>query len=190
MIRDADFSSANLERANLTGLRLRDACLVDARFPRGTLRTCDFELVELPNADFHNATLDGTLLTGSRMPRANLTGASLREAALADIQWEGAILRDANLRGCTFHMGSTRSGLVGSPIASEGSRTGFYTDEFDQQTFRPPEEIRKANLCGADLRGANIEGVNFYLVDLRGAIYTKDQREHLLRCRAILEDPA
>jgi uncharacterized protein YjbI with pentapeptide repeats len=83
-------------------------------------------------------------------------------------------------------MGSSRSGLVGSPIACEGSRTGFYTDDFNDQDFKSAEEIRKANLCGADLRGAKIDGVDFYLVDLRGAKYTADQADHFARCGAIL----
>ena len=83
---------------------------------------------------------------------------------MADIDWEGADLRGANLRNCTFHLGSSRSGLVNSPIACEGSRTGFYGDEFDEQTYRSPEEIRKANLCGADLREADVGGTDFYLV--------------------------
>ena len=90
--------------------------------------------------------------------------------------------------GASFHLGSSRSGLVGSPIACEGSRTGFYTDDYDDQDIKPAEEIRKANLRGADLRGANIEGVDFYLVDLRDAKYTRDQAEHFRHCRAILED--
>ena len=84
-------------------------------------------------------------------------------------------------------MGTTRSGLVGSPIACEGSRTGFYTDDYDEQDFKSPEEIRKANLRGADLRGATIDGVDFYLVDLRGAQFDADQAAHLRRCGAILE---
>ena len=84
-------------------------------------------------------------------------------------------------------MGSSRSGLLFTPIASEGTRTGFYTDDADEQTFKAPEEIRKANLCGADLRGARIDGVDFYLVDLRGALYDREQELHFRRCRAILK---
>jgi uncharacterized protein YjbI with pentapeptide repeats len=45
----------------------------------------------------------------------------------------------------------------------------------------------KANLCGADLRGALIDGVDFYLVDLRGARFDPEQELHFRRCRAILE---
>ncbi len=121
------------------------------------------------------------------MPDASFRGANLANTGLAEIDWERADLRDADLRGSTFHLGSSRSGLVGSPIASEGSRTGFYTDEFNEQDFKAPEEIRKANLRGADLRGAEIEGLDFYLVDLRNARYTPDQEAILRATGAILE---
>jgi uncharacterized protein YjbI with pentapeptide repeats len=140
----------------------------------------------LPEAEFIQADLRKALLTGSIMPRANFHRASLRGAGLADIQWEQVDLRDTDLRECSFFLGSTRSGLVGSPLACEGSRTGFYTDDFDDQTFKTPEQIRKANLRGADLRGAKIEGVDFYLVDLRNAKYDRRQFKHLRRCGAIL----
>ena len=91
------------------------------------------------------------------------------------------------MREAAFHLGSSRSGLVGSPIACEGSRTGFYTDDWSEQDFKSPEEIRKANLCGADLRGARIDNVDFYLVDLRGALLDPEQVVHIRRCGAILE---
>lgn len=91
------------------------------------------------------------------------------------------------MRGATFHMGSSRCGLVESFIPMEGSRTGFYTDEYLEQDFKAPEEIRKANLRGADLRGAHIEGVDFYLVDLRDAKYDSNQAKHLRQTGAILE---
>jgi len=190
MIDGADFSSADLSWSCLNGLSLRSARLAGAVFAHAFLQACDLEDIDLPGADFTQAHLEGALLTGSRMPRASFAGASLGGARLADIQWEGVDLRHADMRQCTFHLGSSRSGLVGSPIACEGSRTGFYGDEFDQQTYRAPEEIRKANLCGADLRDANIEGTDFYLVDLRYAKYGDAQLEHFRRCGAILFDRA
>ena len=53
----------------------------------------------------------------------------------------------------------------------EGSRTGFYTDDYEEQYYRPPEEVRKANLRGADLRGAKVSDADFYLVDLRTSAF-------------------
>jgi uncharacterized protein YjbI with pentapeptide repeats len=143
--------------------------------------------MDLSGSDFSRADLGLALLTGSTMRDARFRGANLRGAGLADIEWEGADLRDADLRHASFHLGSTRCGLVDSPYPSHGTRTGFYTDDYNEQDFKAPEEIRKANLCGADLRGANITDVDFYLVDLRDAKYDDEQREHLQHCGAILK---
>jgi uncharacterized protein YjbI with pentapeptide repeats len=187
-IEGADFTGANLEEARLTGLKLNGAHFEGARFGGADLRECDLEEIVLTAPDFHDADLRNALLTGSRLQEANFVGADLRGAGLAEIDWPGANLHDADLRRASFHLGSSRSGLVDSPIACEGSRTGFYTDDYDDQDIKSPEEIRKANLRGADLTGANIEAVDFYLVDLRDAKYTRDQASHFYRCRAILED--
>ena len=143
--------------------------------------------MRLPGAVFAGADLRKALLTGSHMRGADFRGARLQSAGLAEVEWEGADLRGADLREAAFHLGSSRSGLVGSSIASEGSRTGFYTDDWSEQDFKSPEEIRKANLCGADLRGARIDDVDFYLVDLRGALLDPEQVSHIRRCGAILE---
>jgi uncharacterized protein YjbI with pentapeptide repeats len=185
-LKGADFTDANLTEAYLACLCLRDATWTGARFARANLACCDLEFLSLPDADFEGAWLRGALLTGTSMPGARFNGADLTETGLADIDWEGADLCGADLRNCTFHLGSSRSGLVGSPIACEGSRTGFYTDDFDEQTYKAPEEIRKANLCGADLRGAKLDGVDFYLVDLRGARYDAHQEAILRQSGAIL----
>ena len=187
-IEDANFTNAFLHEACLSGLALNLARFDGARFGVADLSMCNLEGMKLTDADFHDAKLRGALLTGSRMPGAKFLGADLRDSGLAEVDWPGACLRNADLRGATFHLGSSRNGLVGSPIASEGSRTGFYTDDYYDQVVKPAEEIRKANLRGADLRGANIVGVDFYLVDLREALYTPGQAEHLHRCRAILDE--
>jgi uncharacterized protein YjbI with pentapeptide repeats/energy-coupling factor transporter ATP-binding protein EcfA2 len=187
-IEDADFTSANLEKAILKGLKLSLALFSGARFGGADMRDCNLENLVLTTPDFHSADLRGALLTGSRMQQANFLGANLGNAGLAEIDWPDADLRNSDLRGASFHLGSSRSGLVGSPIACEGSRTGFYTDDYDDHEIKPADEIRKANLRGADLRGAEVEGVDFYLVDLREAQYTQVQGEHFRHCRAILDD--
>jgi uncharacterized protein YjbI with pentapeptide repeats len=185
-IAGTDFTGANLTDAIFTHADLRNVCFDHARLFRANLMDCNLEYLTIGHADFEEADLGHALLTGSTMREGKLRGANLSYSGLADIEWEGADLRDADLRNSSFHLGSTRSGLVGSTIPCEGSRTGFYTDEYNEQDYKPPEEIRKANLCGADLRGAKVEGVDFYLVDLRGAKYSADQAEHFRRCGAIL----
>jgi uncharacterized protein YjbI with pentapeptide repeats len=186
----ADFTGANLSRAVLPGRMLSRARFENARFTGANLSRCNLEGMELPDAFFAEADLSHALLTSSCMPGADFRNADLHAAGLAEVDWERADLRNADLREAAFHLGSSRSGLVGSTVPCEGSRTGFYTDEYNEQDFKSPEEIRKASLRGADLRGALIDGVDFYLVDLRGARLDPDQVLHLRRCGAILESRA
>jgi uncharacterized protein YjbI with pentapeptide repeats len=187
-IEGADFSGANFDAADLDDLPLCKASLTDASFYGASLRRCDLELIDPGSSmDFRAACLMGAHLTGAQLPNARFANADLRATGLADINLEGADLQNVRLCGATFHMGSSRSGLVDSPIASEGTRTGFYTDEYEEKHYRDPEEVRKANLCGADLLGAKVENADFYLVDLRGARFSQDQRDHFERCGAILD---
>lgn len=186
-IEGADFTGADLSFADLRKLDLRAAEFAGANFYGARLEKADLQGMRLPGVQFPGAMLTGADLTASEMPYANFSGADLRLAGLAEVEWENASLRDADLRGATFHMGSSRSGLCANPPASEGTRTGFYTDDYEEQGFKSPEEIRKANLCGADLRGAKLDDVDFYLVDLRGALYTPDQELIFRRSGAILE---
>ncbi len=185
---DADFTDADLRRAWFMEKDLREVDFKGANLEQAVLCGCRLEGVDWPMARLHGALLNGALLTGSRMHGGDLREAELSNTGLAEIDWEGADLRGANLAGAAFHMGSSRSGLVFSGVPCEGSRTGFYTDEFHDQSYRDPEEIRVANLRGADLRGANIDGLDFYLVDLRNALYDPRHEEHLRRCGAILHD--
>lgn len=185
-VEETDFSGAVMLGTKLPGLKLSQCTFGSTDLGRANLSGCDLEGVVADEMSFDEADLSGALLTGSVFPAARFRSATLRGCGLAEVEWEGADLRDADLRDSTFHMGSTRSGLVGSSIPCEGSRTGFYTDEFFETDFKSPEEIRKANLCGADLRGANVDGVDFYLVDLRDARYTPEQAKWFRQCRAIL----
>ncbi|MGZ0174642.1 MAG: pentapeptide repeat-containing protein, partial [Planctomycetales bacterium] len=184
----ADFRDAVLDTADFDDVALGRANLHGASFYGSSLQRCNLEFIEPGlGADFRAARLMEAHLTGAQLPNARMANADLRSTGLADINLEGADLRGALLDNGTFHMGSSRSGLVDSPLASEGTRTGFYTDEYEEQHYRDPEEVRKANLRGADLRGASVQNTEFYLVDLRGALYSPDQRRHFERCGAILD---
>jgi uncharacterized protein YjbI with pentapeptide repeats len=182
----ADFAGANLMHASLKHVQMSEARWDRVSFRKCDIYRCNLEGLEIIGADFTKADLMESLLTGSRMIGAKFYKAILVRTGLAEIEWENADLRGADMTNAAFHLGSSRSGLVGSTIPCEGSRTGFYTDEFNEQDFKSPEEIRKACLRGADLRGAVIERVDFYLVDLRGAKYSAKQGEHFTRCGAIL----
>ena len=182
----ADLTSANCERASFDGIVFGETILEATNFRRVTMWECDLEYVRLESPDFRQAHLHGVLLTGSVMTSANFRKADLSGSGLAEVSWECADLQGADFTNCSFHLGSSRSGLVGSIYPCEGSRTGFYTDDYDEQHFKAPEEIRKANLRGADLRGAVLGSTDFYLVDLRDAMYDRRQENHLRQCGAIL----
>lgn len=188
LVEEADFRGVIFDAACLDYVALGNANVLGASFNRASLQQCNLEFIEPGSgADFRSACLFGSHLTGAQLPNARMEAADLRATGLAEINLEGADLRKVLFDGATFHMGSSRSGLVGSSLASEGTRTGFYTDEYEEQHYRDPEEVRKANLCGADLREAKVSTVDFYLVDLRGAIYDEDQHAHFVRCGAILD---
>jgi uncharacterized protein YjbI with pentapeptide repeats len=182
----ADFTSANLTATRFSESPICQTTLTGARLVKAFFTGCSFEAMDLDRLDFTRATLFGSLFTGASMRNAILLKADLRQTGLANVDLHGADLRKADLRGASFHLGSSRSGLVASLTPCEGSKTGFYTDERDEHHFRAPEEIRKANLCKANLRGAKIKGVDFYLVDVRGARYTRRQGKYLARSGAIM----
>jgi uncharacterized protein YjbI with pentapeptide repeats len=185
-LHDVDLREVNFARADLGRIDLRRAQLDGASFHRANLSRANLEGIEITAPCFREATLCNAFLTGSSLRHGDFRRADLRGAGLAEIDWEGADLRGADFTHASFHMGSSRSGLVGSTIACEGSKTGFYTDEYDEQDFKAPEEIRKANLRGANLIGAIVQGTDWYLVDLRNAKYSKEQAKHFAACGAIL----
>jgi uncharacterized protein YjbI with pentapeptide repeats len=214
--RAADFTRADLSNAiarhcEWDSVVLEGADLSGADFAGTTFRNVDLHAAKIDDCDFRGIRVIGQLnlegvsankvaFAGGKMSRSVWTGSTLTHcdfsradlsgAKLAEINWDNCDLREVDFRGATFHMGSTRSGLVGSPYPSHGTRTGFYTDEYDEQYFKSPETIRKASLVGSDLRGAHIKGVDFYLVDLRGAKIDENSRDYLISSGAILDDRA
>ena len=206
-LRETNFASAVLNRVqicecNLTGSDFTDAQLGSSSFQRLDLRGtvwCRTNLnkanlekavldsLSMEHCNFYEANLFEASLSGSRMRESSLLRANLANTKLGEVDWENCDLREANLSGATFHYGSTRAGIVGSPYPSHGTRTGFYTDDREELHFKQPEFVRKASLLGCDLRGARFDGVDFYLVDLRRTIMDPLQRATLGSAGAILD---
>jgi hypothetical protein len=77
--------------------------------------------------------------------------------------------------------------FVMSPYPSHGTRTGFYTDDLEELSFKSPEEVRRGAMIRSDLRGAKLMGVDFYLIDLRETQLTPDQRRQVVATGGIVE---
>ena len=185
---DVDLVGADFSRSAFQSVSLSRVAIDGCRFCRARFSKVSFEDIEAGKVDFSKAALGASTWSGSKLTECSFYDAGLSGGRMAEIRWEFCDLREADLRGCTFHMGSTRSGIVNSPYPSHGTRTGFYTDDYNDQHFQAPELIRKACLYGCDLRGANIHGVDFYLVDLRAGKFDDSQREQLISTGAILDD--
>lgn len=192
-LQDAQFEESDFSTANLSGADLRDCDLRTCMLRGAKLESAHLQGAQLTELDLRDVSAAGAVLTGAVLHGANLRGADLsqarlRNARLANLDAEGADFSGADFSGAIFRLGTTRSGLVLNAPPMEGTRTGFYSDEFFDNPHRAPEEVRTANLQRVKLWGAKVEETDFYLVDLRGAIYDEQQAAHFRRCGAILRD--
>lgn len=186
VLTDADCTSTGFCRASIWKVDFRTATLDRASFRDAVIQSSNLEGIRADELNAFGARFECCDFTSSDLRRPDFRGTRFEGCGLAEVSWVGADLREAIFDNCTFHAGSSRSGLVGTPLASEGTRTGFYTDEATEQGFKSPDEIRKADLRGADLRGARLNDLDLYLVDLRGAKLDPATYDWARRCGAIL----
>ncbi|KAJ7976428.1 FH protein interacting protein FIP2 [Quillaja saponaria] len=109
ILRECEFTGANLRGALLAGsclqsANLQDACLIDCSFCGADLRSAHLQNADLTGANLEGAILEGANLKGAKLSNANLKGANLQRAYLRhvnlrDTQLEGAKLDGANLLG-------------------------------------------------------------------------------------------
>jgi uncharacterized protein YjbI with pentapeptide repeats len=138
-------------------------------FKHAKMKQARLDRVRLEQSDLSHAILVSASMTDAVVRHCNLSNADLSGAYMSGIDLCGSNLREANLSGVQFHFGTSRSGLVDSDLASEGTRTGFYSSDYDAHVYQAAEELRVANLRYCDLRGCQFEDTNFWRVDLRNA---------------------
>ena len=136
----------SLSRANLSGLDLSGANLVNGNFYKANLSGANLSNASLARADLHGADLSNANLSGinaknadlgsANLTGANLTGADLSNADLSISNLSGADLEKALLVGTDLRAANlTQANLSGS--SWEGSQCGvsvssgqFCTSEF------------------------------------------------------------
>jgi uncharacterized protein YjbI with pentapeptide repeats len=88
----ADFSDADLRRANLRGTGV-----AGARFDRADLSGADLSDCDASGASFDRAVLQGAMMIRTQLGRASLKGANLLDALLSKARLAGADFTGANL---------------------------------------------------------------------------------------------
>ncbi|CAN7006248.1 FH protein interacting protein FIP2 [Brassica rapa] len=107
ILRECEFTSANLRGALLAGTslqsaNLQDACLVDCSFCGADLRSAHLQNADLTNANLEGANLEGANLKGAKLSNANFKGANLQRAYLRHVNLREAHLEGANLGGANM----------------------------------------------------------------------------------------
>lgn len=107
ILRECEFTGANLRGAllagaNLQSANLQDACLIDCSFCGADLRSAHLQTADLTNANLEGANLEGANLKGAKLTNANLKGANLQRAYLRQVNLRDALLEGAKLDGANL----------------------------------------------------------------------------------------
>jgi len=183
-LREANFTGAEFDHANLSKALLERACFQganlfqstlddaqcqEADFTRATLSEVYLKRADLTDARFVHANLTGDIyLEGAR-----LTGAVFDEANLVDLPFPDGEWPRMSFRGALHGHGRYRPGKglnlpPGYTYESQGMRLvgpGAALSGLDLRGFR----FSGLDLSGADFSGADLRGASFSNVVLKGA---------------------
>jgi len=140
-----NLTGANLEKADLEGIRLHGKLMRSADLAHANLRNAQLVDADLRGANLSGAQLQGADLRRAHLEGAYLDGAQLQEANLEDVDARGAWLPGAHLENANLEL----AGLVFSCLAGA--------------------QLDSARLAGADLAGAVLTNA-----DVRGAQFEND----------------
>jgi len=129
---DADFTGADMERANLRG-----TLLIGARFDHANLAGADLSECDASGATFERANLKGALLIRTKLVEGQLAGANLM-----DVLASKAIIAGASFAGANLYRADL-SRVVGD------ARTSFADAEVAQVRVLPKAAPPKANAKGS-----------------------------------------
>ncbi len=141
---------ADLSNANLCGVNLCGACLINANLCGACLSGADLSKANLRDANLYDADLRDANLYG-----ADLSGTNLRQANLKFAYLDGVNLKDANLYGADlFAADLSKAVLTGA-------------------------NLKQANLSDSVLIGANLTGSYMDTANLSWAVLDKGEQYRL-----------
>ncbi len=176
-LRNANFSGANLNAANLIWAKLRDinlsgANLWDAKLDRANLTGANLSWANLDEARLIGANLAGANLCGANLHWAKLESAVLRGTELADSDLSGATL-DATIFGdvdlskineleTVNHQGPS---TIGADTLAKSK--GRISEKFLRGCGMSDFEIEQVKLANPDLTNKEITDIGYKIIELR-----------------------
>ncbi len=159
----ADFTSANLQRVDLSGNSvLHGAVFLTASLQGADLTTAELAMANFVSANLHGAILSFARLEGARFLDADLDGADMQNARLYGADMTNAKIGHADLRGATLW--KTKPPEV-DPTGSA---------DLSPITSRPPDQLDLASLKDI-IAQATVPGLKGRLEDgLNGLINARD----------------
>ena len=126
-LRDADFRNINLTYTDLSGADLSNANLWNADLTNTDLSNTNLTSADLSDANLWSANLWSANLSNADLWSANLSNADLRNANLINTDLRGANLWNADLSGADLKNIKTSMSTIGYCLAcpEEGSFTGY-----------------------------------------------------------------
>jgi len=152
--------NADLARARLARVNLKDAYLLGAHLEDAELSEAELQRADLLEAHLNGANLVGADLSNASLWWARFEGADLYRARLQNAQLLFANLRGANLNEAQFQGADLRSAELRSANLREAQLQGASVTYVDFQD--------------ADLRGARFDHANIIGADFRGARVNRD----------------
>jgi uncharacterized protein YjbI with pentapeptide repeats len=182
----ADLTGADLTGADLRGTDFRGALLKEATLDRARLNLAHLEGADLTNASVRGADLPFSELQGAIVHGTDFTGADLSGAHLQFLRF-----RDAEPRsGRALKQRPHEPPVFWGAILNGAQLQGTPIERIDSNL--------RVDFRGADLRWAQLAGVDLRLFDLDGADLSgygdlpedKDKRDYVCGNRSILADCA
>ena len=161
---DGDYSGGDLRGVNCAKVR----------FARATLDGSDFRAAHLEQALFRGTQLPDTWLSAARLDWAQLVRVNLRKANLSAAHLPNVCIVGTELIEVDFCSAAMEGGFI---FKSDASRANMYAACLSGAI------MYATKLCLADLRYANLRGLELLWVDLTGALVSEQQLKSLYALR-------